>query len=111
MSDLYSIAYASVATLRNISVAKDMRLSKIFPSFSCEVPVIYSGIGEGAELIVENNCGISVSSEDVSALAGAVIELANDPDTRRRMGRNGRDLVEKEYSWSVTLDKWLGELN
>ena len=48
---LYSISYASVATLRKIEVAKSMRLSKIFPSLSCGVPVIYSGDGEAADLI------------------------------------------------------------
>ena len=50
MDQLYSIAFASIATLRNIEVAKGMRLSKIFPSLSCGVPVIYSGFGEAADL-------------------------------------------------------------
>src|SRR5439155_11600544 len=41
--ELYSVAYAALATLRNVPVAKGMRLSKIFPALSCGVPVIYSG--------------------------------------------------------------------
>src|ERR1043166_1316754 len=46
MARLYSITYASIATLRNMDVAKGMRLSKIFPSINCGVPVIYSATGE-----------------------------------------------------------------
>jgi len=111
MSDLYSIAYASVATLRNIAVAKDMRLSKIFPSLSCGVPVIYSGVGEAAELLDKNHCGVSVAPEDVYTLANAIMDLADHSEIRAQMGNNGRNLVEKEYSWSVTIDRWLAELN
>jgi colanic acid biosynthesis glycosyl transferase WcaI len=110
MSELYSIAYASVATLRNISVAKDMRLSKIFPSMSCGVPVIYSGSGEAAELLDEKNCGVSVEPENENALATAILEMADSQEMRDQMGKNGRILVEKEYSWSTTVEKWLKEL-
>ena len=44
MDQLYSIAYASIATLRKMNVAESMRLSKVFPSLSCGVPVIYAGM-------------------------------------------------------------------
>ena len=57
MDQLYSIVYSSIATLRNMDVAKGMRLSKVFPSLSCGVPVIYSGVGEAAELLELNRCG------------------------------------------------------
>src|SRR5206468_4414734 len=64
MDRLYSIAYASIATLRNMEVAKGMRLSKIFPSLSCAVPVIYAGEGEAADLLRDNGCGVTVAPED-----------------------------------------------
>ncbi len=48
MAQLYSLAYASIATLRKIDVAQGMRLSKVFPLLSCAVPVIYAGVGEAA---------------------------------------------------------------
>src|SRR4029453_15724949 len=57
MDQLYSIAYASVATLRKMDVAQSMRLSKVFPSLSCAVPVIYAGVGEAAELLEAHKCG------------------------------------------------------
>jgi glycosyltransferase involved in cell wall biosynthesis len=110
MDQLYSIAYASIATLRNIKVAKGMRLSKVFPSLSCGVPVIYSGFGEAADLIAANNCGVITAPEKPELLANAISDLASKPDLRAELGRNGRTWVEKEYSWSTIVEHWLCEI-
>jgi glycosyltransferase involved in cell wall biosynthesis len=110
MDQLYSIAYASIATLRNMEVAKSMRLSKIFPSLSCGVPVIYAGLGEAAELLNANQCGISIPPESPALLADTILELASNPQIRNDMGHVGRRLVEKEYSWSSIVKKWMEEI-
>lgn len=107
---LYSIAYAAVATLRDLPVAKGMRLSKVFPALSCGVPVIYSGAGEAADLLVENNCGIKTPPEDAGALAAAMRSLARDPDRRNALGAEGRKVVEKRYSWATIVENWLLEV-
>jgi colanic acid biosynthesis glycosyl transferase WcaI len=110
MDQLYSIAFASVATLRNIEVAEGMRLSKIFPSLSCGVPVIYSGSGEAAELIRSSNCGIAVEPENPKRLSDAILQCVSRPDLRVEFGRSGRSLVEREYSWSAIVQSWLREI-
>jgi colanic acid biosynthesis glycosyl transferase WcaI len=110
MDRLYSIAYASVATLRNIEVARQMRLSKIFPSLSCGVPVIYSGMGEAAELIETHDVGRAVAPEDPQLLAQAITDLAANEPLRNQQGMAGRALVEREYSWTTIVNRWLGEL-
>jgi colanic acid biosynthesis glycosyl transferase WcaI len=110
MDQLYSIAYGSIATLRNIEVANGMRLSKIFPSLSCGVPVIYSGFGEAADLIRTTQCGMVVEPENPTLLAQAVKTLASRPEMRSAFGRSGRTLVEREYSWSAIIQRWLTEI-
>ena len=109
-ADLYSIAWAAVATLRDLPVAKGMRLSKVFPALSSGVPVIYSGAGEAAELLTEHRCGIGTRPEDPNDLAGAMRSLADDPERRTALGRKGRALVEDTYSWSIIVQKWLQQL-
>ncbi len=106
---LYSISYASLACLRDMELAKKMRLAKIFPSLSCEVPVIHAGHAEGAELIEDSGCGIVVAPEDPPALARAIRELADDPERRNAMGKAGRKLIEKDYSWRLIVERWLGQ--
>jgi glycosyltransferase involved in cell wall biosynthesis len=110
MDRLYSIAFASIATLRRMDVAKGMRLSKIFPSLSCAVPVIYAGEGEAADLLVQNGCGIATPPEDPTQLSRAIVQLADSPETTERLGQAGRSLVLRDYSWSAIVDRWLSEL-
>jgi colanic acid biosynthesis glycosyl transferase WcaI len=110
MDQLYSIAYASVATLRNMEVARSMRLSKVFPSLSCAVPVIYAGVGEAAELLEAHKCGVVVAPEEPALLAQAISRLVSDQTMRHAMGCAGRAFVEREYSWSTLVGRWLEEL-
>jgi colanic acid biosynthesis glycosyl transferase WcaI len=93
MARCYSIAYASVAVLKDIEVARKMRLSKVFPSLSCGVPVIFSGAGETPELLERHRAGI-----------------ADDPARRDAMGKAGRELTEKEFSWQAIVRRWLDDL-
>jgi glycosyltransferase involved in cell wall biosynthesis len=110
MDQLYSIAYASIATLRNLDVAKGMRLSKVFPSLSCGVPVVYSGVGEAAELIAQNKCGLVVAPENPELLAKAISDLASAPEWKSELGQNGLSLVQGQYSWSWIVQRWLSEI-
>lgn len=43
--------------------------------------------------------GFEVPIRDVEALAGAMESLGADADLRRRLGENGRALMENEYTW------------
>jgi glycosyltransferase involved in cell wall biosynthesis len=110
MDQLYSIAWASIATLRKMDVARGMRLSKIFPSLSCAVPVIYSGEGEAADLLAAHRCGLVVEPENPAQLAEAVVRLASDDVLRADLGRAGRAFVESAYSWTAIVRAWLLEI-
>ncbi len=110
MARCYSIAYASIAVLKDIEVARKMRLSKVFPSLSCAVPVIFSGAGETPELLEQHRVGIAVRAEDPAALARAIEDLADDPARRDAMGEAGRELTEKQFSWHAIIQRWLNDL-
>jgi len=110
MARCYSIAYASLAVLKDLDVARKMRLAKVFPALSCGVPVIFSGAGETPELLEQYEAGVSVPAEDSAALARAIESLADDPDRRAAMGRAGRRLAENQFSWPVIVERWLNEI-
>ncbi|WP_413935498.1 glycosyltransferase family 4 protein [Nitrospira sp. BLG_1] len=109
-SSLMSVTYAFIAVLRNIPVAQKMRLSKIFPPLACGVPVIYAGVGESAEIILNNDCGIVVPPEDPASLADAVRRLVDAPGRRDAFSVAGRKLVEREFSWNTIVPNWLRQL-
>ena len=43
-----------------------------------------------------------VGGTDVAAFASAIDELLRDPERRSRMGRVGRERVERELSWDTS---------
>jgi glycosyltransferase involved in cell wall biosynthesis len=73
-----------------------------FPSveaMACELPVITTRAGALPELVTDGENGIVTEPGDVPALAAAIKRLLEDEALRRRMGRSGRQTVERRFSW------------
>lgn len=68
-----------------------------------EVPVIISKKCNFPE--VEKMSAGKIIDVNVQQLTEAVIELLGNPERRLEMGKNGRKLVEKNYTWQVAADK------
>jgi colanic acid biosynthesis glycosyl transferase WcaI len=51
-----------------------------------------------------------VEPEEPALLAQAILGLVSDQTMRHAMGWAGRAFVEKEYSWSTIVGRWLEEL-
>lgn len=57
--------------------------------------------------VVRDGCeGVLVPPDDPGALAEALVELGSDDEARRRMGRAGRDRVERHFSRSRMVDAY-----
>ena len=52
--------------------------------------------------------GVYVSQHDADGLADAVVELADDPDRRARLGQAGRRRIEDELAWEHQARSLLG---
>jgi glycosyltransferase involved in cell wall biosynthesis len=111
MPQILALTTACLVPLRDLPLFRDARPSKIFPPLGCARPVIYSGAGEAADLIERAECGIVTPPESGQALAEAIIYMIEHPDEVVEMGQRGRTLVEREYSWSAIVARWLAELN
>lgn len=110
MARCYSITYGAIAVLRDLEVARKMRLSKVFPALSCGVPVVFSGPGETPEILEKHGAGVAVPAESPVALAEAIETLADDPGTRDAMGRAGRELALSRFGWRSIVERWLAEI-
>lgn len=108
---LYSLALAGLTVLRDIPLFQGARPSKMFPSMASGVPVIYSGAGEGARLIEGAQAGLIVPPENPTALAEAVVQLADNPELSRHLGQKAREYAEQHLNWQVSVGSWLGQLN
>jgi len=63
---------------------------------------------EGCREIGRNGVnGLLVPVRDAAALAEAILRLLNDPELRARMGREGRRIVEQEFSLEIVIRRTL----
>ena len=62
------------------------------------LPVLATGVGGNAELVVAGTTGNIVPAGDVEALAAGLIRMAGDPASSAAMGRAGRVRVEQHFS-------------
>jgi colanic acid biosynthesis glycosyl transferase WcaI len=109
MARCYSIAYASIAVLKDIEVARKMRPSKVFSALSCAVPVVFSGAGETTELLgieLGSPCRLRIRA----ASLGLLRILSTTPSAVTTWGRAGRELTERQFSWRVIVQRWLDEI-
>ena len=69
------------------------------------LPVVASGHGGVAEVVRDFETGRLVPPGDAGALAASLRALADDPDTRARMGRAGRQDVAERFGLARMLDE------
>ena len=69
-------------------------------ALACGIPVVASDTGGTSEIIREGETGYLCPSADLDRFSDRVICLLRDPELRKRLGRNGRALVEHQYSWT-----------
>lgn len=80
---------------------------KIFEYQSICKPVIVSRYPDIQSIIDDHKGGILVEPGDKVQLADAILELANNRELRKQLGRKGRLSVEKKYTWERNANKIL----
>ena len=82
--------------------------SKFYGIAAAGRPALYLGDagGDVARLIERWDCGIVVPSGNPEQLAGVIRDLSNDVDRVRKMGRNGRDAWERNWTRTEAIERW-----
>jgi colanic acid/amylovoran biosynthesis glycosyltransferase len=66
-------------------------------AMACGLPVISSRIGGTTNMITDGVDGFLVEQGDEQAIAGALVQLANDPEERSRIGREARARAVRDF--------------
>ena len=72
--------------------------NKFFDYIALGLPVINNYPGWLAELIIKNNCGIVIPSNDPVAFSDSLIKLKEDPKTTMEMGKNSIILAKDSFN-------------
>jgi polysaccharide biosynthesis protein PslH len=84
---------------------------KILEYLACGKPVVSTSIGaEGIEVTNKKNI---ILEDNPNKFAEKVIKLLNEEELSKKLGKNGRKLVEERYSWDkivVQMEKGYSEI-
>lgn len=110
VSDLLGIA--DIHLLTQSPDAADLVLpSKLCGMLASGRPVIATCRGgtEISEIVSE--CGVVVPPENGSELARAIVDLADDAETRMRLGRRARSFAEENFERDAVLNAMFAPIN
>lgn len=68
---------------------------------ACGLPVVGSLSGGAPDAVLEGETGLCVDGRNHLAVAGAIVELLDDPERARAMGARGREWIVQEWEWRV----------
>ena len=82
----------------------------VLEAMAMELPVIATKWGGPADYLDEN-CGLLIEPDGresfIEGIAGAMVELAQSPALRRKLGKAGRLRVLEEFDWERKIDRIL----
>lgn len=78
----------------------------LLEAMSAGLACISTSVGGGGEVLDNGRCGLLISPSDVPAWTQALIELANNPDRRKQLGRTAQQRVLDHYDFSVVGSKY-----
>jgi phosphatidylinositol alpha-1,6-mannosyltransferase len=65
-------------------------------------PVVVGHSGGTEEHVINGETGLLVDSTNPAAIAEAVVSILGDPERARRLGQQGRRMVEDRFVWEKT---------
>jgi glycosyltransferase involved in cell wall biosynthesis len=105
--DFYALSDVCLVPLKDISLFETFIPSKIFEILSMARPVIGSLRGESADILRRSNAALVVYPEDSDAVASAILDLYNNPEHVKEMGKNGRRFVIRNYSRKALAQNYI----
>jgi glycosyltransferase involved in cell wall biosynthesis len=97
MPEIITSFDTAIIPLRRLHLFKGALPSKIFETMAAAVPIIVSIDGEARALVEKARAGIYVEPESPQTMANAILQLYQDPDYRKSLGKNGRKYVMEHY--------------
>lgn len=98
MKDALAAADACLAILKPIEMYKTTYPNKVFDYMAAGRPVILAIDGVIREVIEEANAGLTIPPGDPDAMATTIRELLTNHEKCRKIGMNGRNAIEMQYS-------------
>jgi glycosyltransferase involved in cell wall biosynthesis len=90
------IGFVTLYNVKNYSNSKPV---KMFEYMAAGIPVIASNFPLWEKIIEDNDCGICVDPYNINEILKAVKFLFQNDNITKKMGENGRKLIENKMNW------------
>lgn len=100
INKILSNSFAGMVTLKPIVNYIDSLPIKMFEYMAAGLPVISSDFPLWKTIVEKNDCGICVDPENPNEIAKAIEFILKNPEKAKKMGQNGRRIVEEKYNWT-----------
>ncbi len=105
-------AYVSAADLCLVMLKKTELFKTVIPTklleyMACERPVLVAVDGQARQIVEEAGGGVFVEPENSNAMVKAILDLADEPEVRRKMGASGRQYIVNKCSREKTAQDYI----
>lgn len=100
-----SMASCALFTVKNLPFLATASPNKVFDAFACGVPVVQATQGWIKDLLMREQCGITVPANDPEAMADAVLQLAHGNGLRTKLADNARRVARDTFDRSLLAGK------
>lgn len=80
----------------------------LLEAMSASLAVVASDVGGNREIVRDGRDGLLFKSNDEFGLRGLLDGLANNPEVRRGLGRNGSERVRHDFSVTAMINRYEG---
>lgn len=74
-------------------------------AMACELPVIITDSGENGKWVIDGVNGFLIPVRDPKQLSEKIIYLLKDEHLRRKIGKNGRKVIQESHNYHVEMKK------
>jgi glycosyltransferase involved in cell wall biosynthesis len=64
-------------------------------------PIVATNVGGVSEAVMDRKNGYLVPPRDSVSLAKAMLELINNPENARKMGIEGREMIDRKFNMNM----------
>ena len=76
-------------------------------AFYLKIPVVATDVGGVSEIVIDNETGILIPSENPSKMLDTINSLLDNEELQNKLSENAYKFINKFFSWEVLLPKYL----
>ena len=105
------LAHSQVGIITFLPAANhiESQPNKLFEYMSASIPVVCSNFPLWREIVEKNQCGLCVNPLNSKDIGEAIQYLVDNPQEAKKMGKNGRKVIEEKYNWVIEEKKLLNQ--